>query len=273
MSDPIDKRLELAIEIAREAGDLILRHYQHPDLSIEMKADATPVTIADREAESLLRERIEDCFPDDGLLGEELGDQPGTSGYRWILDPIDGTKSFMHGVPLFGTLIGVIKEGRAEIGVCRLPALQEVVYAATGRGCWWQQCEAEPRPARVTATPHLSNALLCYTSTGYFEQAGELPLFDALRKACRRSRGWGDCYGHVLVATGRADLIVEAALQPWDAAGFVAIMREAGGHFVDWSGRESFDSGGGMSVNATLLPEVLELIRMHARSDGQASRT
>ncbi len=266
MSDPITSRLELAVEIAREAGELILRHYQHPDLSIEMKADATPVTVADREAERLIRERIEEEFPHDGLLGEEFGDQPGHSGFQWIIDPIDGTKSFMHGVPLFGTLIGVVKDGRAEIGVCRMPALNEVVYAASGCGCWWQQNDAEPRAAHVTETARLSSALLCYTSAGYFEQAGEMSVFEALRKACRRSRGWGDCYGHLLVATGRADLIVEAALQPWDAAGLVAILREAGGHFVDWEGRESFTSGGGISINDALLPEVLELIRTHASS-------
>jgi len=252
-----------AIAFARSAGELILRYYQHPELAVEQKADASPVTVADREAEQLLRQRINESFPDDAILGEEFGAQPGTSGWRWILDPVDGTKSFVHGVPLFGTLIGIEKDGRAEVGVCLMPALNEIVYAATGYGCWWQQGDAEPTHAHVSNVGKLSEALLCYTSHGYFAGAGEAAVFEALRDGCRLSRGWGDCYGHLLVATGRADVIVEPELHPWDAAALIPIVREAGGHFLDWDGRESFETGNGMSVNAALCDEVLSIVQSH----------
>ena len=150
-SSETKRRLDAAVATAREAGELILRYYQNPELAVEQKADDSPVTVADREAEQLIRERINLAFPDDAVLGEEFGEQPGTSGWRWILDPVDGTKSFIHGVPLFGTLIGVEKDGRAEVGVCRMPALDEMAYAASGHGCWWQQGDAEPVAARVSA--------------------------------------------------------------------------------------------------------------------------
>ncbi|MGD9853638.1 MAG: histidinol-phosphatase [Planctomycetaceae bacterium] len=264
--DALTSRLTHAVDIARAAGELILRYYQHPELAVEQKADASPVTVADREAEQLLRRHIHETFPEDAILGEEFGAQPGTSGWRWILDPVDGTKSFVHGVPLFGTLIGIERSGRAEVGVCRMPALNEMAYAATGQGCWWQQGDAEPTRAKVSSVSKLSDALLCYTSHGYFARAGEAAVFEALRDGCRLSRGWGDCYGHLLVATGRADVIVEPALHPWDAAALVPLVREAGGHFLDWTGRESFDSGNGMSVNAALRDEVLSLVQSPMRA-------
>src|SRR5690606_36519905 len=197
---------------------------------------------ADREAERLIRERIADAFPDDAILGEEFGEQHGTSGWRWILDPVDGTKSFVHGVPLFGTLIGIENDGRAEVGVCRMPALDEMAWAGSGLGCWWQQGSGESRAAKVSSTAKLSEALLCYTSYGYFASSGQTAVFEALREGCRISRVWGDCYGHLLVATGRADAIVEPELHPWDAAALIPLVREAGGHFLDWNGVESFES-------------------------------
>jgi histidinol-phosphatase len=258
-------RLDAAVDMARAAGELILGYYDCSRMAFEQKADDSPVTVADREAERLLRERIGNLFPDDAILGEEFGEQPGISGWRWILDPVDGTKSFIHRVPLFGTLIGVEAAGRAEIGVCRMPALDEVVFAATDCGCWWQQKGAPPVQARVSDCPHLSEALLCYTSYGYFASAGEEAVFEGLRSRCRISRGWGDCYGHLLVATGRADVIVEPELHPWDAAALIPIVREAGGHFLDWDGEESFLSGNGMSVNAALRDEVLAIVKKSRR--------
>lgn len=271
MSDATSQRLRAATEMAQEAGELILRYYQHPELAVEAKADDSPVTIADREAEKLLRERITARFPDDAILGEEFGEHPGTNGWRWILDPVDGTKSFVHGVPLFGTLIGIEKEGRAEVGVCRMPALNEMAYAATDLGCWWQQGDADPQQAQVSGIAQFSEALFCYTSHGYFASAGEAEVFSALRDGCRISRGWGDCYGHLLVATGRADVIVEPALHPWDAAALIPLVREAGGHFLDWDGQESFETGSGISVNDALKDEVLAIVQ-NRRSSAQQSR-
>lgn len=268
MTDPVKSRLDAAIDMAQEAGELILRYYQNPALAVEQKVDDSPVTIADREAEQLIRRRIAAAFPEDAILGEEYGQQSGTSGWRWILDPVDGTKSFIHGVPLFGTLIGVEQAGRAEIGVCRMPALGEMAYAASGQGCWWQQGDAEPVAAHVTNVSSFSDALFCYTSRGYFHASGQNAVFDTLLNGCRISRGWGDCYGHLLVATGRADAIVEPGLHPWDAAAVIPLIREAGGHFLDWDGHESFTSGTGISVNDALKDEVLSLVQSQKTIQG-----
>ena len=149
-SDDLKPRLESAVAFARQAGDFTLTHFQRDDLAVETKADASPVTVADRGAEQLLRSLIAAAFPTDGILGEELGEQPGTSGYRWILDPIDGTKSFIHGVPLFGTLVGIERGGRSVVGVIHIPALAETAYAAAGQGAWYVKGDAAPRRARVS---------------------------------------------------------------------------------------------------------------------------
>jgi histidinol-phosphatase len=257
----LDQRLEFAVDIARDAGQLILRYYQAQDLSVDVKDDRSPVTVADRGAEELIRSRIQVSFPDDGILGEEFGEQPGSNGYRWILDPVDGTKSFVHGVPLFGTLIGLEFEDRVVLGVCRFPALDEVVYAANGGGAWWQIREQEPRPARVSTIDSLADALFCTTTITRWATVGRQSAFDRLSQTCRLTRGWGDCYGHMLVATGRADVMVDPALNTWDAAALLPIVQEAGGHFVDFDGLPSIHSGNGLSVNAGLKDEVLEVLR------------
>ena len=153
MSDDVTSRLSVARELALEAGKLTLKYFRQDDLRVDLKKDASPVTIADREAEELIRKRVAAEFPQDGILGEEFGEQPGTSGWRWIIDPIDGTKSFIHGVPLYGVLIGVELNEQSQIGVIHLPALDETVYAATGQGAWHVRGGASPRPARVSQKP------------------------------------------------------------------------------------------------------------------------
>ncbi len=162
---PLDlkPRLQFALETARQASTLILGFYQSESLAVEAKRDSSPVTAADRGAEDLIRSQIEQAFPGDGVLGEELGETPSSNGFRWILDPIDGTKSFIHGVPLFGTLIGLEFNGRVVLGVCRFPALDEVVYAAEGQGAWWQIGGTAPRrAARLADRPAFRGALLCH---------------------------------------------------------------------------------------------------------------
>lgn len=256
----LQHRLDFAVDAARDAGELMLRYFRRDDLAVELKEDRSPVTAADRESEQLLRDRITQTFSGDGVLGEELDDIPSTSGYRWILDPIDGTKSFVHGVPLFGTLIGMEHEGRVVLGVCRLPALDEVVYAADGHGAWWQVGNEAPRPAQVSSVDRLADALFCVTTVTGWAKIGRQDVFDRFCRATRLTRGWGDCYGHMLVATGRAELIIDPEMSPWDAAAHVPILQEAGGHFVDWQGRAAIDSNNGLSVNNALKDEVLELL-------------
>ena len=261
MSNNLSERLEFALAIARDAGRLILGYYQHEGLAVDLKGDKSPVTAADRGAEMLIRERVKQQFGDDGVLGEEFGEEPSRNGYRWILDPVDGTKSFVHGVPLFGTLIGLEHEGRMVLGVCRFPALDEMVYAARGSGSWWQKGNQEPRRARVTAVALLSDALFCTTTFTGWDTIGRRDALEKLSKAARITRGWGDCYGHILVATGRADVMVDPQMNAWDAAALVPIVEEAGGCFIDWQGRTAIDSGNGVSVNASLKDAVLAMLR------------
>jgi histidinol phosphatase-like enzyme (inositol monophosphatase family) len=261
--DPTElkQRLDFAVAAAEDAGRLILSYYQDAGLTVELKGDASPVTVADRGAEELLRETISAAFPEDGILGEELEDKPSANGMQWILDPIDGTKSFVHGVPLFGTLIGLECDGRVVAGVCRLPALDEVVYAAVGQGAWWQTGTDDPRSARVSTVSELSEALLCVTTITSWEKIGRQDAFENLLAVAGLARGWGDCYGHILVATGRAEVIVDPQMNAWDAAALVPILQEAGGHFVDWTGKVSIYGGNGLSVNGQLKDAVLELIK------------
>ncbi|MGQ0634765.1 MAG: histidinol-phosphatase [Planctomycetaceae bacterium] len=256
-----DARLEAALQGARAAGDLILAHYQSANLAVDRKRDSSPVTIADRSAEEFLREKIRNRFPADAVLGEEFGETSGTSGFRWILDPVDGTKSFIHGVPLFGTLVGVEEQGRCVVGVCHFPALRETIWAAKGKGAWWQTGDSPPRPARVSNVGRLSEALFCFTTVQGFARIGRRDAFEALVAQTGISRGWSDCYGHALVATGRADVMVDPLMNVWDCAALVPIMEEAGGCFLDWNGNSRIDSGNGISVNAALRDEVLRITR------------
>jgi histidinol phosphatase-like enzyme (inositol monophosphatase family) len=261
MSTPdLKSRYELALAAAREAGQLALGYFQSDSLAVEQKADASPVTVADRRAEELLRERIAARFPDDAILGEEHGEQSGTSGFRWIVDPIDGTKSFVHGVPLFGTLVGVEHQKRSVIGVIVMPALDECVYAAVGQGAWHQRGGAAAHPARVSACARLSEALFL-TSEIRFPNERRQQVLARLVEASRLNRTWGDCYGYALVATGRAEVMVDPAMNVWDAAALQPILTEAGGTLTDWQGNETIYAGEAIATNGKVLDEVLAITR------------
>ena len=253
-------RFELALAAAREAGISTLAHFQSDSLAVELKSDASPVTVADRQAEELLRRRISKEFPDDAILGEELGEQPGTSGYRWIVDPIDGTKSFVAGVPLFGTLVAVEHQQRSVIGVIFLPALDECVYAAAGGGAWYQRGGNRPCPARVSSCSKLSEALLS-TSELRYPTPDRQQALARLVEATRVNRTWGDCYGYLLVATGRADVMIDPIMALWDATALQPILEEAGGTLTDWQGNPTIYSAEAVATNGQLLAEVLAITR------------
>jgi len=254
-------RLDLAVSAARGAGQKTLAYFNRSNFDIEWKQDGTPVTVADREAEAYLREQIETHFPSDAILGEEFPERPGTSGYRWILDPIDGTKSFVHGVPLYGTLVGVEYERSCVIGAMAFPALGEYIYAAKGYGTWHGQGAAEPRRARVSSVSRLADGLFCMTSPTEFMEAGRQSAYERLSTQARLTRGWGDCYGYLLVATGRAEVMVDPVLSIWDMAALLPILEEAGGSFTDWQGRATIYGKDGIGTNGHVLAEVLAITR------------
>jgi histidinol phosphatase-like enzyme (inositol monophosphatase family) len=256
----ITARLNLAVEAAREAGWITLEHFRSDDLRVDRKQDDSPVTIADRRAEEHLRHRIAETFPNDAVLGEELPERSGSTAYRWIVDPIDGTKSFIHGVPLYGTLVGVECDGEPVIGVIFTPGTQECVYAAAGQGAWYVHEKNTPRPAHVSKKNRLGQGLFL---TSELETWGGEDCGGLLARLCRTARvtrTWGDCYGYLMVATGRAEAMIDPKMALWDAAALLPILREAGGQFTDWQGRPTIKAGEGVGTNGLVHEEVLGLL-------------
>ncbi len=253
-------RYEFARHIAWEAGKLTLRYFDTA-VVVDRKDDMSPVTVADREAEKLLREYISREFPDDGIVGEEFGEQAGSSGYRWIVDPIDGTKSFISGVPLYGTLVGVEYDGRSIIGVIALPALQVGVDGAEGQGAWQTWSDRERSPAHVSTALRLADGPLVTTEVDGFVQRNAEAAFHELCRAAWYARTWGDCYGYYLVATGRALAMIDPQMSIWDAAAVLPILEQAGGTFTDWQGNPSISAGEGVGTNKRVLDEVLAVTR------------
>lgn len=253
--------LDFAVETAYLAGKMTLGYFQ-TGIHADIKADGSPVTSADRQAEALIRKRIEATYPGHAIIGEEYGSS-GSDGasHRWIIDPIDGTKSFVHGVPLYAVLIGMEVEGNAEVGAVYFPALDEMLSAASGEGCWWNG-----RRARVSQTALLKDSTVCYTEASVFWREEREPAFQQLLRRTRLFTGWNDAFGYLLVATGRADAMVDPAMNPWDAAPYPAILREAGGVYCDWNGRQTIYGRDGLAANSALLPELLELLQGKAEN-------
>ncbi|MEO1082820.1 MAG: histidinol-phosphatase [Acidobacteriota bacterium] len=242
-----------AVNAAFVAGQRTLAYFQTP-VAIDRKGDGTPVTRADREAEQSLRSAIKRQFPDDGLLGEEYGEDAGTSGRTWILDPIDGTKSFIHGVPLYAILVALAVDGRAQVGVIHLPGLGETVSAFTGGCCRWNG-----RRAQVSSTARLDQAMVLTSDFPDVEQPGPRGTqAQRLYRAAGLRRTWGDAYGYALVATGRADVMVDPIVEPWDVAAVQPIIEEAGGRFTSFDGAESFSAGHAVGTNGLLHDAVLQ---------------
>lgn len=243
--------LEFATSLAREAGDVTLGYFGGV-VDSDAKGDGSPVTIADKEAERLIRGRIESRFPDHSILGEEYGESNPGARVRWILDPIDATRSFMRGVPLYGVLIGIEVEDESAVGVAHFPPLQETVAAGRGLGCSWNG-----RPCRVSSVDRLEDAVVCTTDVERILSRAEGDGWRQLQQRCAFSRTWGDCYGHALVATGRIEAQVDPVMAPWDAGPFLTIVTEAGGRFTTLDGRETVHGGSGVATNGHLHDSIL----------------
>jgi histidinol-phosphatase len=246
-----------AVDAAWHAGRRTLAYF-HSHLQPECKADGTPVTCADREAETLIRQLIGERFPDDGIIGEEFGEQPGQSGRVWILDPIDGTKSFVHGVPLYGVLIGLTIDGEPQVGVIHLPALGDTFTARKGGGCFWNS-----RRVQVADTARLEDALICSSDMPIGRGEDVADLF----RACRLRRTWGDAYGYALVASGRADIMIDSRLSIWDLAALIPIITEAGGRISDLQGHPGLDAKSAIAANPRLHAEALAFLASHSQID------
>jgi len=276
------QRLEFAIAAAKVAGAIVQRSFQESSLQIETKADRSVVTEADRSAERQLRAALTQDFPQDAIVGEEYGVTAGTSGWTWYLDPIDGTQAFVRGVPLFGTLIGAEYNGESRLGVIFLPVLGEIVYAAKGSGCFWQRgmhwdgafgySVVPSHRARVSTVASMSDAMFCTTWMQSFVDSGRVEVFSRMCEATGVFRGWGDCYGYALVATGRAEIMMDPQFNVWDAAPMLVILEEAGGCFTTLDGRADIHGGSGVATNRKLHAATLRVIARAAAEKKLAER-
>ena len=242
--------LQAASEVAALAGARALTYWRR-NIAVEWKTDGSPVTRADREGETTAREWITARFPKDAILGEELGETPGTSGRRWLIDPVDGTKTFVRGVPLWGTLIAVVEGDTVLAGAAAFPAVNELICAAPGEGCWH-----EGGRATVSTVARLDEAMLLTTDMGSAVSTDRQVAIERLARRAGIARTWGDCYGYLLVATGRAELMVDTQMNDWDSAALLPIIQEAWGVFTDWDGKVTGLGGSAVATNALLADEV-----------------
>ena len=254
----MDKHVEVAIAAAAAAGE-VARRYFRTGLTVELKHDSSPVTQADRECEQRIVEVLRGAFPDYGIVGEEFGEHPG-AGARWIIDPIDGTKNFIRGIPYFATLIGLEEDGEITAGVVYAPAVDDLLYAHKGGGAF-------DRGGRlhVSDIGRLRDAMVVFGGLDIFRQAGHWSGFERLVQASGRQRGFGDYFGHTFVARGQAEAMVELDLKPWDLAAVKIIVEEAGGRFTDLSGAPTIYGGSAVASNGRVHDEILDLFR-EARS-------
>lgn len=250
MSDERLLLLEAVTDVARAAGAVALRHFKSV-LTVEQKADGSPVTVADRSAEQCARDWIRARFPDDGLLGEELGAVRQGARRRWIIDPVDGTKSFVRGVPLWGTLVAVCEGDEVLAGAASFPALDELVCAAVERGAWWNGARCS-----VSTVSRLSDATVLTTDQRFARTPERVEGWRRLASRASIARDWGDCYGYCLVATGRAEVMLDGILADWDTAALFPVIREAGGVFTDCAGRHTPFGRSAVATNAALAAQA-----------------
>jgi histidinol phosphatase-like enzyme (inositol monophosphatase family) len=253
----IQELLQAATDIARLGGQHTLKYFQK-DFDIISKADDSPVTVADKETEQIIRKEILKRYPDHGIIGEEFGKTNSDSNIQWILDPIDGTKSFIHGVPFYTTLIGILIDNEPQVGIIYAPALDEICAAAIGHGATFNG-----EPCNVRDTEKLGESTFLVTEIDRFREMGQHDLFLELLSETKIHRTWGDAYGHMMVATGRADLMYDPELNIWDAAALLPVVKEAGGIFSDTNGQQTIHTGNGYSTNKILFPQVQKIIEKH----------
>jgi histidinol-phosphatase len=243
-----------ALEAARAAGEIAMKYYRG-GFEVTIKADQTPVTQADREAEKAIRSILARATPGFGFLGEELGEE-GSTSHRWIIDPIDGTKNFVRHIPIWAVLIALEEEGQVTTGVVHNPVTGELFWARKGEGAW-------ANGARIHVSPcaDMKDAMLLHSSLNLLKRAGYWDGFVRLVDATSRQRGFGDYYGYCLVAAGKGEIYAEADLKPWDAAPMKILIEEAGGRLTDFEGRPDIYTGSVLATNGLLHDEALRLLR------------
>jgi len=255
----MDKRLEVAIAAAQAGGEMALRYFR-TRLTVDYKGDRSPVTQADRECERRIVEVLRRSFPDYGVVGEEFGEHEGRpASTRWIIDPIDGTKNFIRGIPYFATLIGLEEDGDVTLGVLYAPAVDDLIYARKGFGAFDRSGRLQ-----VSGVRSLRESMLVFGGLDIFRQVGRWDGFERLVRASGRQRGFGDYFGHTFVARGQAEAMVEVDLKPWDLAAIKVVIEEAGGRFSDFAGNATIYGGDAIASNGLVHDEILRLLHTPA---------
>jgi len=239
------------IELAEKSGEFIRPHFASPTLGVEFKADASPVTIADKGAEQLLRSLIAKKFPTHGIIGEEFGNDRPDAEFVWVLDPIDGTKSFISGVPLFGTLIALMHNGQPVLGAIHQPILRQLMIGDNST------TTLNGSAVRVRPTTRIEDTTLLLSDPTHPAKYQNGAAYDALEKRARIVRTWGDCYGYLLLSAGFADIMLDPIMNPWDIQALIPIVRGAGGIITDWQGRDPVKAESMVAANPTLHPQVI----------------
>ncbi|HVS51845.1 MAG TPA: histidinol-phosphatase [Opitutaceae bacterium] len=243
----LDRQRTLMVELAVESGAFIRPLFGQNKIAVETKADLTPVTVADRGAEELMRAQIKKRFPEHGIVGEEFGSERADAEFVWMLDPIDGTKSFISGVPLWGTLIALLHHGQPILGCIHQPILGQLLL---GDGI---TTTLNGRAVRTRACARLADATLLTSDTLNLAKHQNGAAADRLAAQVKLYRTWGDCYGYLLIATGHADVMLDPIMNPWDIAALVPIVRGAGGTISDWQGGAAFPA---QSTIACATPDL-----------------
>ncbi|MFI5399091.1 MAG: inositol monophosphatase family protein [Candidatus Binatia bacterium] len=251
----MDKRLEVAIAAAKAGGEVALRYFR-TRLTVDYKDDRSPVTQADRECEQRIVKILRRGFPDYGVVGEEFGEREGAgTSHKWIIDPIDGTKNFIRGIPYFATLIGLEEGGEVTAGVIYAPAIDDLLYAEKGGGAFDRGGRLQ-----VSSTSALRQGMVVFGGLDIFRRVGLWDGFERLVRASGRQRGFGDYFGHTFVARGQAEAMVEVDLKPWDLAAIKIIIEEAGGRFTDFNGVATIYGGNAIASNGLVHDEILRLL-------------
>ena len=269
LADAMNGRVAFALSLAAAASRETLKFFRTSEFQVERKSDRSPVTRADKQAEQIVRTMVAKAFPSDAILGEEFGSVAGQSEFEWIIDPIDGTKSFISGVPLYSTLVGMSVAGQPKIGVIAIPALGELIIATAGLGAWYgqsftNQSRVPLTRAYVSKKSHLEDGLMVTSQVDNFSRRKAQSAYRELESEAYVSRTWGDGYGYLLVATGRAEVMVDPIVNPWDVAAVAPVIEEAGGRFSSWAGDFDIRAGHCVGSNGLVHEQVLSRLRPFA---------
>lgn len=250
--------LDVALEAAKDAETIIANHFDPSGVDSEKKTDGSPVTIADREAEAAIIQRIKSAFPDHSILGEEIGREDHTSGYRWIIDPIDGTKNFTRGIPLFGTLIALMKDGEVIVGVSNMPAIKELMYAEKGQGAY-----VNGKRITTSSVTDFQDIYLTFGGLSYFEKMGLMGRVLGIRDEIFQLRSFGDVYMYHLLAQGKLEVVMEASIKVYDVAPLKLIIEEAGGRATEIDGTEmNLDISTFLATNGHVHQKIIDYFKV-----------